>query len=158
MAIQINGVEVNGAFTLIATRVIDTTSLGTEEEDAGESVNGNYWETKASKSSLQITDQLFELIRGTEPAVTPNYTKNYIGLSFGGKVRSFITFRPRQNFVGARFRFPRDGELDDRLDQSGLSVSSYRRGYYRVSIAQSDDISAHQTLLKELIKRAFDVN
>lgn len=39
MAIQIKGVEVNGAFTLAATRVVDAVNLGIEEEEAGESVN-----------------------------------------------------------------------------------------------------------------------
>ena len=44
IAIQIKGVEVNGSFTLIATRVVDQTTLGTEEEDAGETIDRASWE------------------------------------------------------------------------------------------------------------------
>ena len=73
IAIQIKGVEVNGLFTLMATRVVDLTTLGTEEEDEGETVDRASWERQASKDSLQIMDGLVELIRtcsaGAEPEV-----------------------------------------------------------------------------------------
>ena len=35
IAIQLKGLEVNGASTLIATRVLDIMTLGTDEEDEG---------------------------------------------------------------------------------------------------------------------------
>ena len=160
MAIQLKGVEVNGAFTLVATRVLDLTILGTEEEDdaGARSVDLAYWESRASRESMQLTDQLFELVKETEPAVRPNYRRRYIGLLHRGLSRSHVTFIPTQTFVWARFRFPRDEELDVRLDESGLSSSYAVRGFYRVQIHQSDDIQHNRPLLRELVDRAFEAN
>ncbi len=58
IAIQLRGVEVDGAFTLIATRIVDLVRFGTEEEDAGETVDRAYWENKSSSGSLKIMDQV----------------------------------------------------------------------------------------------------
>lgn len=160
MAIQLKGVEVNGSFTLVATRVLDLTTLGTEEEDdtGAASVDRSYWESRSSRDLMQLTDELFDLIKETEPAVHPNYRKRYIGLLSGGLGRSHVTFIPTKTFVWARFRFPRDEELDLRLDESGLSSSYAVRGFYRVQIPQSDDMQRNRPLLKELADRAFEAN
>ena len=43
VAIQLQGIEVNGSFTLVATRVVDKATLGTEEDEEGETVDRAYW-------------------------------------------------------------------------------------------------------------------
>ena len=49
IAIRLTCAEVNGALTLLATRVVDLTTLGTDDEDAGGSeVNRTWWGEKSS--------------------------------------------------------------------------------------------------------------
>ena len=53
IAIRLTCAEVKGTLTLLATRVVDLTKLGTNDEDAGGSeVNRTWWEKKSSMTSL----------------------------------------------------------------------------------------------------------
>ncbi len=155
IAIQIKGVEVSGAFTLIATRVLDLTTWGTEEEDEGETVDRASWEKKASKDSLQIMDHMVELINTVRPGVNPKYNKHHIGLQFGGIARNFVVFHPRKTHVLTAFKIPQDKETTEWLDETGLNPFPYdaNYGYYRVRVRQND-IHEHRDALLELITTA----
>ena len=159
IAIQIKCVKVNEAHTLIATRVVDLTSLGTEEEDEGEAVDRASWEQKASRESLEITDELANLIRELQPDIELKYNKHYIGLEFGGKVQNFVVSRPRKAYVLTEFKIPSDHELDFLLDTSGLEVVPYNSlyGNYRVNI-RAADITRRLDDLKNLVRRAHAAN
>ena len=158
IAVQLKGVEVNGAFTLIATRVVDRAMLGTEEEDAGESVDRSYWEKKAPKDSLLIMDRLIELIGTVQPGISPNYNKHHIGLAQNGIARNFVVFHPRKSYVLTQFKIPQDQEeeLNALLVEDGLSLAGYNTkygGYYQVRISQND-IDSRGLSIKELITKA----
>ena len=157
MAIQIKGVEVNGAFTLIATRVLDLTTLGTEEEDEGETVDRASWEHKASRGSLRIMDGLTEIVNTIHSGMTPKYTKFYIGLASGGAAQNFVKFRPSKSYVLTEFKIPQEEELSNWLNESGLAIVPYetRYGNYRVRIRQSD-LKDHRETLVDLITKARD--
>ncbi len=159
IAIQINCVKVNESHTLIATRVVDLTSLGTEEEDEGEAVDRALWEQKASKQSLDVTDELANLIRELQPDIELKYNKHYIGLEFGGKVQNFVVFRPRKSYVLAEFKIPSDHELDFLLDTGRLEVvpSNALYGTYRVNVREAD-ITERLDALKDLVRRAHEAN
>ena len=157
IAIQIKGVEVNGALTFVATRVVDLLRLGTEEENAGETVDRSSWEW-ASDESMVIMDRLFNMINEVQPNVSPRYNKNYIGLEYEGKARNFVDFEPRKkSYVLAKFRIPQDDELMDQLDDKGFSGVQYRRGRFRVQVRQSH-IENNPDILLDLIRRAHDAD
>ncbi|HEX2274375.1 MAG TPA: hypothetical protein VHG90_10935, partial [Acidimicrobiales bacterium] len=64
IAIQLNAVEVEGVITLVFTTVLDRLVLGIEEEEERDEPRDRaYWEAKASKATLKLTDELHELIR-----------------------------------------------------------------------------------------------
>ena len=153
IAIQIKGVEVNGAFTLIATRVVDLTTLGTEEDDEGEPIDRASWEHRSSESSLGIMDSLVELVNTVQPGLKPKYNKHYIGLASGGIARNFVVFLPRRNYVLTLFKIPQDEELTTWLDDTRMNIVSYDNGSYRVRIRQSD-IEEYRDALISLIRKA----
>ena len=157
IAIQIRGVEVNGVFTLIATRVVDLVRLGTEEEDADEAVDRSYWEIKASVSSLKIMDHVLKQIHEINSKAKPNFNKNYVGLTIDGKPQNFVTFRPRKDWVITEFKIEQNGATTTRLAESGLNVLAYssRWGYYRVQVGQND-IEEHRNLIRDLVREAHD--
>ncbi len=156
IAIQITGAEVNGAFTLIATRVVHLVRPGSEEEEAGEAVDRPYWENKASAASLKIIDQVFDLIRATSPKAEPKFNKNYVGLTIDGKPQNFVSFRPRKNWVIMEFKIEQNEATTARLDESGLNVLRYTRwGQYTVQVGQND-LNEHHNLITELIREAHD--
>ena len=154
IAIQLKGVEVNEVLTLISTRVVDLTTLGTEEEDEGEVVDRAYWERKASKDSLQTMDKLVELIGTVQPGLSPKYNKHYISLALEG--RNSVVFRPRKAVVLTEFKIPQDEETTVQLDKTGMDIVKYDVNYgnYRVRIREND-IEAHRNTLIDLVKKAY---
>ena len=160
MAIQLRGVELNGAFTLVATRVIDLVLLGLDEEDAGQPVGRSYWEGVASGDSMLIFDRLVDMVRETYPDVDPKYNKVYIGLTIGSAVRNFVTFIPRKSpppRVLTTFKIPQNEDTTAKLNESGLDVISYDPTYgrYRVQVRQSD-LDERGDILHQLIREAYD--
>lgn len=158
IAIQIKGVNVNGMFTLIATRVVDRVELGTVNEDEGESVDRGTWEKKASPASLQIVDDLVALTREVQQNVNPRYTKYYIGLEEGGMPRNFLTFRPQKSSVLTEFKIPQNEETTEMLGVSGLSLRPYdtRSGRYKVQVSHQD-LSERRDVLIKIMGKARDV-
>lgn len=155
IAIQIKGVEVNGSLALIATRVVDLTTLGTEEEDEGESVDRASWEKQASRESLEIMDGIVGLIRKVQPGLDPKYNKHYIGLASNGVARNFVVFNPKKKYVLTSFKIPQEEDLTAWLDETGLNIMSYdRAGYYRLRVRQSD-LDNHKEDLLQLINKAY---
>ena len=157
VAIQIQGIEVNGAFTLVATRIIDVITLGTEEGEEGEATDRAYWEQKASRDTVQLVDEFVRMIQVIEPELQPKYNKHYIGLANRGVARNFVLFTPRKQHVIAQFKIPRSDELTDRLDESGIEMLPYDTGWhnYRMRVIESD-LEEHHDELAELIRIARD--
>ena len=155
IAIQMRGVEIGGAFTLVATRVLDLVSLGRDDPEP-ETVDRKYWEQRASKESLNIVDEGMQLISRAGIAVTPNYTKRYIGLLVDGSVGNFVSFFPKKgSFTNALFKIRQDEALSAELDESGLTTLTYNKrfGQYRVRLTKQD-LTKHEELLLRLIRKA----
>lgn len=156
IAIQIQGLEVNGAFTLVSTRVLDVMTIGTDEEDEGEIVDRAYWEQRASPSSVQLVDQMIaRMVQTIEPGLQAKYNKYYIGLASHGVTKNFVIFRPRKQHVVAEFSIPRSDEWTERLDQSGLGMLPYdvRWKNYRMRLT-AQDIDDHASELRDLMQAA----
>ena len=158
IAIQMKGVEVCGKFTLVATRVLDRVTLGTVEEEAGESVDRQYWESKASSDSLQIVDRLAAMVQQVVPGIEAKYNKAHIGLAMPGlNATNFVAFNPSKSKVVAAFKVPEDEELTNQLSDVGLALVRYdnRFGYYRISVRQNDlENEARSKVVKEFIATA----
>ena len=86
IAIQIKGVQVDQAFTVVPTKVLDVIPLGTDEEDEGEEFDRNFWERKSSPASLELVDCLVEMIRKEAPGIGPKFNKYYIGLAMASSL------------------------------------------------------------------------
>ncbi len=157
IAIQMRGVEVGGNFTLIATRVLDLIQLGTEEEDEGEVTDRAYWSNKSSPTGLQIVDSLLELTKRVQQNAELKYNKYYIGLDIGGRARNFLTFTPQKSNVLTSFKISNDPDLDDWMDEAGLSRSTYDSHfkYYRIRVRQQD-LDERSDALLDLMKQARD--
>jgi hypothetical protein len=156
IAIQLNAIEVNDTITLVFTTVLDRTTLGVEEDDEpDEPRDRNYWETTASKATLQLTDDLLTLVREVEPNIALKYNKNYIGLTQGGTVTNFVSFRPKRQHVIAEFKIPRSEELTQQLTDDGMDLLAYNAkwGLYRFRI-EREDLTERADVLRDLIKQA----
>lgn len=157
IAIQIRALEVAGNLTLLATTVLDLTSLGTEEEDEpGQATDRKYWIGRSSERSVKVADQMLEIVNEvTGKDLELKYNKHYIGLAKDGLPDNFMQFRPRKSHLIAEFRVPRSEDVAAEIEKSDFEMLSYdtRWGRYRLRIIESD-IKNNREMLLDLAKRA----
>src|SRR4051812_25687582 len=97
IAIQMQALRVGEHLTLNFTTVVDelTRGLIDEDEDAQAApADRNYWESKATKDTVSLADDLLSLARNFDPELELKYTRFYIGMSRHQQVYNFATFRP----------------------------------------------------------------
>lgn len=158
IAIQIRAVQVNGTLTLVATQVLGLMSLGTVEEEEGETVDRSFWERKASIESLQVCDDIVALINTIKPNIQAKYNKHYIGLTGRQGVQNFVAMRPRKaGFVIASFKIPFNEETDSIIEGSSLDKLPYEKQWrqFRVRIRKSDLDESGQ-VIRQLIVWAHE--
>jgi hypothetical protein len=159
IAIQMHAITVSGNVLLVFTKVMDemTRGLVDEDEDAEATPTDRaYWEDRGSKATVQLTDQLLEIVREFDPSLEMKYNKFYIGLAKGGQPYNVVIFRPRKNTINIELKLPRTDETDKFIDEAGLEALEYstRFGTYRLSL-QKEDITKKREQLKELIGAAY---
>jgi hypothetical protein len=159
IAIQMQAYKVGEYFTLIFTKVLDELTRGPvdhDEEAEAAPTDRKYWEEeRATKETLQLTDELFAIVREFDPALELKYNKFYIGLARKGRADNFVTFTPRKRLAGIEPRISRTDELDTQIKSSGLDLSYDNQwGRYRLSL-DADGLKQHQDLIKELVGLAF---
>ena len=161
IAIQMAAISVGSdALTLVFTKVLDRTILGTDEEDEGAPTDRKYWDGRATPATVSLADQILELARLHDPAVDLKYNKFYIGLARSGVAANYVTMRPRKKKLNLSLRIPRSDEITARIEDAGIDTLSYdaRWSDYRLSLTK-DDVEDQADLLSELIllaKRGFD--
>ena len=115
--------KVGEYFTLIFTKVLDELTRGpVDQDEEAEDIwtDRKYWEEeRATKETLQLTDELFAIVREFDPALELKYNKFYIGLARKGRADNFVTFTPRKRIAGIEPRIPRTDELDTQIKSSG---------------------------------------
>ncbi len=161
IAIQLKAIEVNGTVALVATKVMDRLDLGTEEDDAGEAVDRNYWEQKAPKPIMKSVDGLLTIVREVtnDERLDLKYNKFYIGLARDGVPNNFVTARPQKKYLRIEPRIARSDEWDQRLDDAGLDLLDYgtRGGVYRIRLVP-EDFQKNAEVIRELVFAAYETS
>ena len=158
IAIQMQAIQVGDATTLVFTKVLDATRLGTEEQDDRQPpADRAYWESRATKSTVKLADDLLKIVAEKRPEMELKYNRSYIGLAVDGQPDNFVAFRPRNNAININVRLPKSDEVDYLIEQSGLETLEYSRRWnqYRIRLSKTDVVT-HADLLRDLIHRAAD--
>jgi hypothetical protein len=158
IAIQMKAITVGGNVLLVFTKVMDEMARGLvdEDEDAEAAPTDRaYWEDRGSKATVQLGDQLLEIVREFDPSLEMKYNKFYIGLAKDGQPYNLVIMRPRKNTINVELKLPRADETDKFIDDAGFEALEYsnRFGTYQLSL-QKDDITKKRDALKELIGAA----
>lgn len=161
IAIQVSAIEVgDGQVSLMFTKVLDRMTLGTEIEDEGETVDRAYWESRASKEMLKLTDRVLDLVEESDPGIELKYNKHYIGLAHDRIATNYVTIRPRKKQVNLEIRLPRTEERTAELEDAGIATLSYdaRWNNYRPVITRDTlEDETQVNLLRAWISHAHDL-
>jgi len=159
IAIQLRAYRLGDQISLVFTTVLDQIRLGLadEDEEVQETTDRAYWERRGSKATVQMADELLEILREWEPALTLKYNKFYIGLAKHGQPSNFVVFRPKKQWLRLEARLDRSDELQARIEEEGLDVMDYdaRSGTYRIRLSRGD-LKKHETFVRELLRRAYE--
>ena len=160
IAIQMQGLKMGDEVTLVFTKVLDELDRGYSDEDedaASAPTDRAYWEKRGTKATVALADQMLADIKELDPSLELKYNKFYIGLSKDGEPYNFVTFRPKKNFLTFEPKLTKSDEIDALIEEVGLDTLEYNKrwGYYKLRLT-ADDIGSEKTVLKRLIKEAYE--
>ena len=115
IAIQMQALQVGDNVTLVFTKVMDEFSRGlVDEDEEAEAAPADraYWEQRATKETVALSDQLLDILHKFDPTLTLKYNKHHIGIARNGQAFNFVSFGPRKNHINFRLRLPQADELD----------------------------------------------
>jgi len=158
IAIQMSAIKFENQIGLQFITVLDETALQNyneeEEQELQISVDRNYWEEKAPKEIVSLTDKLLSIIHhNIDGGIKLKYNKFYIGLERNGLINNFITFKPRKMNIIIQPKLERNSDYDTMIENTGLDFLDYsvRDGRYRIKLTE-EDIETHEELLIQLFK------
>jgi len=159
VAIQVSAIQLSeGEVTLVFTTVLDRATLGTEEDDEGQTVDRAYWESKASPESMKFLDQLEALLQQTDPGVKLNYNKYYVGLAKNGVSSNYLSFRPRKKQINLSVKLPRSEATTEEIEEAGLVSLPYETKWnqYR-PVFPLNSFETHRELLEKWATQAHNL-
>jgi hypothetical protein len=159
IAIQMNAFRIGDQVALVFNTVLGELSRGLvdEDEEVQESADRGYWESRASKDTLGMTDQLHAVLQQWDPKLELKYNRFYIGLAKDGVPDNFVSFRPKRAFLRVEARVAQSEETDSKLEEAGLDLMPYDKkwGKYRIRLTKAD-LAKHEKLVAEFLKRAHE--
>lgn len=158
VAIKMQAVQLGSSVSLIFTTVLDQVQLGLVDEDEAvhEATDRAYWESRGSKATVAMADELFEIVKGLDNSLELKYNKFYIGLARQGQADNFVVFRPQKNSIRVEPRLKKDDVIEQKIEAAGLDVIDYdsRWSRYRIRLAKGQ-IKNHIETLRDLFSTAY---
>lgn len=158
IALQMSALKLGDQVGLVFTTVLDHVTLGMvdEDEEIHDVTDRAYWESRGSKKTVAMADELLAIAKHFDPSLELKYNKFYIGLARNGQPSNFIVFRPKKGFIRFEPRLKELPETQERLEAAGLDVMDYdsRWGRYRIRL-QPGDVEKQKQVLDGVIKEAL---
>ncbi len=158
MAIQMSAVQLGDTVSLLFTTVLDESRFGLvdEDEEVQETTDRAYWESRGSKATVAMADELLKKISEFAPGLELKYNKFYIGLASNGQPNNFVVFRPQKNALRVDIRLPQIEETTAKIEASGLDVMEYdkRWGRYRLRLGKGE-AGKFSDVLGDLCSQAY---
>lgn len=157
IAIQVKAVKIEDTISLFFTKVLDENKFDLLEEDSGsEPTDRAYWEKKATKESLKLTEKIMASLEEVTSEYSLKFNKHYIGLTKNDTANNFISFVPRKSAVLLYIRLDKTDEIDEIIAKSDVDALAYDKQWnqYRLRIKESDLLNTNIDVIKDLTMRA----
>ncbi|NQW49402.1 MAG: hypothetical protein HQ464_16705 [Planctomycetes bacterium] len=158
IAIQMTAVQLGETVSLAFTTVLDQVRLGLvdEDEEVQEATDRTYWESRGSKGTVAMVDELLEVVQTLNPRLQLKYNKFYIGLATDGQPNNFVIFRPQKNAIRCEPRLRKTEEIDEAIEAAGLDVMEYDNRWTRYKIRlQKGDVKKHAEVIGRLLSASY---
>ncbi len=156
IAIQINASTFDKNLFLNFVKVLDINEPSDEEEQGtAEVVDRKYWEQKVNPKSLQVFDDIIEVITPMISDLRITYNRNHLALGTTGN--NFAWYHPRK---GSHIHFDIKIESDDinewitKLDEAGIESRLRSNGKLISIVITSKEVKENNEVIIELYKKA----
>lgn len=156
IAIQVKAVKFEDKISLFFTKVLDEVTFELNDEDiVAEPTDKPYWEKKASKASVKLTEKIFSDLGEITEEYNLKYNKYYIGIERNNMANNFISFIPRRTVVILNIKHEKVEEIDELLENSDFEMLSYDKQWkqYRLKLSEKD-VASNTDLLRKLVEKA----
>ena len=111
---------------------------------------------RGSKKTVEIADELLNLILEFAPGYELKYNKFYIGLAKDGRLDNFVIFGARKSILNMELRLKQSAQIEKMLEDAELDLMDYDKkwGKYRIKLSKQG-VDKHKELITDLLKRAY---
>lgn len=159
IALQMSAHRVAGKLTFVFTKVMDWLPRGPIDEDEIEALpaDRSYWESRASRATVSLVDDLVEIVRKFDPKLELTYKKNYIGLGRDSVAFNFVLFKPKRSTVTLEIKLPQTTDVDAKIEEAELDALEYNShfGRFRLRLSTSD-LRDKAEALRDLMFAAYE--
>lgn len=156
IAIQVKAIKIGDNISLFFTKVLDENKFDLlEEESASEPTDKEYWEKRATKQSVKLTENIMSALGEITSEYSLKYNKHYIGLARNNIANNFIAFVPRKSAVLMHIKLEPTDEVSEILAESDLDTLAYDKQWnqYRLRL-KDNDLTTNIDVIKDLVARA----
>jgi len=150
IAIQLNAFVIEDKLSLSFVKVLDVTEE--TEEEPGEQADRKYWESRASKGSLQIMDKMIGLLPEDAGEVRIKYNRGHVAIGTSGT--NFCWFHPRKgSYIHIHLAIGAEGrdETMRRLEDQGIECGPHRSAAIMKLIVTAKQYEAAENLIREAL-------
>jgi hypothetical protein len=156
IAIQVKAVKIGDNISLFFTKVLDEAKFDLLEEDSlSEPTDKAYWENRATKDMLKLTEKILQKLSDSTSEYNLKYNKHYIGLEKNNIANNFISFVPRKSVVILNIKLEKTDESDELIENSDLDTLAYDKQWkqYRLRLT-SNDLDSNFEIVQKLVEQA----
>lgn len=156
IAIQVKAVKIGDTISLFFTKILDEAKFDLLEEDSlSEPTDKSYWEKRATKETLKLTEKLLSNLSNSTAEYNLKYNKHYIGLEKNNIANNFISFIPRKNLVILSIKLEKTDEIDELIENSDLDTLAYDKQWkqYRLRLKEND-LDTNLEIINKLVQQA----
>jgi len=156
VAIQLSGIEVDGKFTLVFTKVLDLSATSAGSEPEYQPADQVYWESRASVATMKLADRILAVAREFYPKIVLKYNKGYVGTTVDGKGSNFLMFRPGKSVLRLSIYLPSSPESDELCEKAGLEVDydpEWKKYHFEL---RPEEFEKHSSFFRGFLLRSYE--
>jgi len=160
IAIQLNVTTYENNLFLNFIKVLDINEPADEEEQGtAEQVDRKYWEQRANIKSLQVFDEIINLLKPNISDLRITYNRNHIALGTTGN--NFSWFHPRK---GSHIHFDIKIEDDDvrewvgKLEEVGIESRLRSNGKLISIVITTKEVNENKEIINNVYKKADELS
>ncbi|MDQ3019665.1 MAG: hypothetical protein M3R36_03715 [Bacteroidota bacterium] len=163
IAIQLNALNVDEHLILHFTKILDESNIGMLDFDnsgqAYEPITSESFinENRIPKEMMDLSNDFFKLAKEIDPALTPNYTKGYMGVQKGDRINNFFIIKPKKKFIKPIIYLSNIEDWSQRLIEKEIEIvnKDHIKGSINLRLTSSDFENVKE-ILKEMLKQSYE--